>query len=91
MQTKLSLRRTGLSDHPDANDWTVHEDGRKGPIGRFYQDPAASRPENRWFWSIFVMAPARGHVKTDARAATLEEAKRQFVEAWETFKAWRPS
>ena len=23
MQTKLSLRRTGLSDDPDANDWTV--------------------------------------------------------------------
>jgi hypothetical protein len=25
MQTKLSLRRTGLSDHPDAKDWNVCE------------------------------------------------------------------
>jgi hypothetical protein len=32
-------------------------DGRHGP--------AATRQENRWFWSIYVVAPARGHVKTD--------------------------
>jgi hypothetical protein len=36
MQTELSLRRTGLSDDPNANGWTVHEDGRKEPIGRIY-------------------------------------------------------
>jgi hypothetical protein len=91
MQTKLSLRRAGLSDDPNAKDWTVHEDSRKESIGRIYQDPAATRPENRWFWSIYAMGTARSHVKTDARAATFEEAKRQFAEAWEAFKAWKPS
>jgi hypothetical protein len=91
MQTKLSLRRTGMSDDPNAEDWAVHEDGRKEAIGRIYRDPAATRPENRWFWSIYVMGNARDHVKADARAPTLDEAKRQFAEAWEAFKAWRPS
>ena len=32
-----------------------------------------------------------GATKTDALAATFEEGKRQFAEAWEAFKAWRPS
>jgi hypothetical protein len=33
---------------PDANDWSIYEDGVE--IGRLYEDQQASRPENRWFW-----------------------------------------
>ena len=46
------------------------------------------RPDNRWFWSIYVMGKARGHVTTDGRAASFEDAKRQFRKSWEKFQAW---
>jgi hypothetical protein len=80
----LTLRPTGLSGNPDANDWSVHEDGVE--IGRFYADLQATRSENRWFWSITVMGPARFRVRTDSRAATLEQAKADFLAAWAAFK-----
>ena len=81
----LTLRPTGLSGNPDANDWSVHEDGVE--IGRFYEDLQATRSENRWFWSITVMGPARFRVRTDSRAPTLEQAKADFQAAWAAFKA----
>jgi hypothetical protein len=81
----LTLRPTGLSRDPNANDWSIHEDGQE--IGRLYEDPTASRPEIAWFWSIIVMGPARDRVKTDGRAATLEEAKADFQTRWDAFKA----
>jgi hypothetical protein len=46
----------------------------------------ATQPENRWFWSITVMGPARFRVRTDSRAATLEQAKADFRVAWAAFK-----
>ena len=51
---------------PDANDWTISRTEEE--IGRLYEDDTASRPENRWFWSITVMGPARHQVRTDRRA-----------------------
>jgi hypothetical protein len=81
----LTLRPTRLSRDPDDQDWTVHDDGAE--IGRLYEDLQTNRPENRWFWSITVMGPARGHMRTSARAATLERAKADFQAAWEAFKA----
>jgi hypothetical protein len=54
-------------------------------------DQAATRQENRWFWSIYVVAPARGHVKTDCPSGDAGRGKRQFVEVRKAFKAWRPS
>ena len=63
----------------------MHEDGRE--IGRMYEGSEPSRPEIRWFWSIIVLGPARGHVKTDGRAATFAEAKAQFSKSWEAWKA----
>jgi hypothetical protein len=81
----LALRPTDLSGNPDANDWSVHEDGVE--IGRFYEDLQATRSENRWFWSITVMGPARFRVRTDSRAPTLEQAKADFQAAWAAFKA----
>jgi len=48
---------------------------------------ARGGPESmRWFWSIIVMGPARGRVRTDGRAATLEAAKADFAESWQAFK-----
>jgi hypothetical protein len=81
----LTLRPTGLSGNPGANDWSVHEDG--AAIGRLYEDLQATRSENRWFWSITVMGPARFRVRTDSRAPTLEQAKADFQAAWAAFKA----
>jgi hypothetical protein len=73
----LTLRPTRLSRNPDANEWSIHEDGAE--IGRLYEDCTASRPELTWFWSITVMGPARDRVKTDGRAPTFEDAKVQFA------------
>jgi hypothetical protein len=70
----------------DANDWSIREDGQE--IGRLYEDPAATRPELTWFWSTIVIGKARRRVKTDERAATLEDAKAQFAANWEAFR-WR--
>jgi hypothetical protein len=64
---------------------SIHEDGVE--IGRLYADLQASRPENRWFWCIQVMGPARFRVRIDSRAATLEQAKADFLTAWAAFKA----
>jgi hypothetical protein len=47
----LTLRPTRLSRDPNANDWSIHEDGVE--IGRLYEDWTATRPT--WFWSIIVM------------------------------------
>ena len=80
----LTLRRTNLSRDPDAQDWTIHEDGED--IGRLYEDQNASRPELRWFWSITVLGPARHRMRTDGRAPTLEQAKAEFNAAWDRFK-----
>jgi hypothetical protein len=80
----LSLRPTHLSRDPDANDWTIHEDGIE--IGRLCEDPTATRAENIWFWSIIVMGPARHKVRTDGRARSLEQAKADFAAHWEAFK-----
>jgi hypothetical protein len=80
----LTLRPTGLSRDPDRNDWSVHEDGQE--IGRLYEDLTATRPENAWFWSIIVMGPVRHKVRTDGRAPTFEQAKADFVGAWEAFR-----
>jgi hypothetical protein len=80
----LTLRPTGLSRDPNANDWSIYEDGAQ--IGRLYEDRQASRPETRWFWSITVMGPARFRVRTDGRAATLEQAKADFQDALDAFK-----
>jgi hypothetical protein len=55
--------------------------------GWLYKDRQASSPENRWFWSITVMGPARFRVRTNSRVATLEQAKADFQAAWSAFKA----
>src|ERR1700704_5822700 len=46
----LTLRPTRLSPRPDANDWTIHDDGMM--VGRIYEDRAANLPQGRWFWAL---------------------------------------
>jgi hypothetical protein len=75
---RLTLRRTGLSRNPEANDWVVIEEGVE--IGRIYEDFAISRAEVRWFWA-HNLPNARGQVSAHGRAATFEDAKAQFAAA----------
>jgi hypothetical protein len=81
----LTLRPTGLSGNPDRNDWSIYEDGEQ--IGQLYENLQATRPENRWYWCIQVMGPARFRVRTESRAAPLEQANADFQAAWAAFKA----
>ena len=82
----LSLRRTGLSSpaYRDWLDYVIVEDGRD--IGRLYED-RRSRPEYRWFWSITVHVDPKLVMNTSGRAATIEEAKAQFLASWEKCRA----
>jgi hypothetical protein len=75
----LTLRPSGLSHDPDAHDWSIHEDGDE--IGRLYEDPTAMRPEIAWFWSSQSWGLRDTNVRTDGRAATLEQAKADFPDA----------
>jgi hypothetical protein len=78
----LSLRRTGLSSpaYRDCLDYVIVEDGRD--IGRLYED-RHNRPEYRWFWSITVHVDPKLVMNTSGRAATLDEAKAQFLRNWQ--------
>jgi hypothetical protein len=82
----LSLRRTGLSSpaYRDLLDYVIVEDGRA--VGRLYED-RNSKPEYRWFWSITVHVDPKLVMNTSGRAATLEEAKAQFLASWEKCRA----
>lgn len=72
----LTLRRTDLPGAKD--DYTVHLDGDRKPIGRIYLTP--NRTKDQWFWTVyrFPSSPAdSGH------AASLDEAKAKFKGRWE--------
>jgi hypothetical protein len=82
----LTMRPTGLGsgidkDRPDysvcTGEWC---------IGRIYE--TRTGPESlRWFWALY--APSKpGSMRTDNRAATLDEAKAEFEASWKQWKAW---
>ncbi len=75
----LTLRPAGLSSpaYRDWLDYVIVEDGRD--VGRLYED-RHSKPELRWFWSY--VNPRRGII-TSGRAASLDEAKAQFLTNWQ--------
>jgi len=70
----LTLRPTGLSRDPNANDWNVFDGGTQ-PVGRIYEDKTAPVETPRWAWFLQVMGAGRAGVPMTGRAATLDEAK----------------
>ena len=79
----LILKRAKLS-RPSGQwqdeDYDVLADGKV--VGRIYEDGSASTPPDmRWFWSITAIVPAVPNV-TNGHAATLDEAKAKFRDAW---------
>jgi hypothetical protein len=83
----LTLRPTGLqcsAAFAHLADWSVYDDGRQ--IGRLREEHAPPRPERAWYWSITVLGPGRGRVRTEGHAASLEAAKADFQAQWEAFK-----
>jgi hypothetical protein len=83
------LRHPGLSDSfdlgsgidKDRPDYTVYCGG--WDVGRIYETRGG--PDNlRWFWSMTVNGP----MTRSGRVATLEEAKAQFQQSWDAWKAW---
>jgi hypothetical protein len=82
----LTLRRSGLSSpaYRDWLDYVIVEDGRD--LGRIYED-RHSRPELRWFWSITPYVNPMLGVVTSGRAASIEEAKAQFLANWQKCRA----
>jgi hypothetical protein len=51
--------------------------------GEFYED----RPDPRWFWSITVYVDPKQGIITSGRAASLDEAKAQFLSNWQRCRA----
>src|SRR5262249_54631736 len=64
----LTLRPTGLSRDPNAQDWNVF-DGDTRPVGRIYQDKTAPTEGACWAWFLQVTDAYRSGVKTTGRAA----------------------
>ena len=58
-------------------------------IGRIYETRTGPA-DLRWFWALY--APSKpGTMRTDNRAATLDEAKAEFEASWKQWKAWAGS
>ena len=82
----LTLRPTGLSSpvYADQPDYIDCEDGKA--IGRMYED-RHTPPDLRWFWSITVYVDPKQGINTSGRAASLDEAKAQFLSNWQRCRA----
>jgi hypothetical protein len=79
----LKLRPTGLGSGIDKDrpDYTVHSG--QWDVGRIYR--IRGDPDHlRWFWSLTVNGP----MTRAAHVATLDEAKAQFQNSWDAWKAW---
>ena len=83
---RLSLRHTGLAPpDPNPKDYVIIDAGRE--IGRLYEDRSAL-PELRWYWSIIVIGAHQAGIRTNGRAATIEEAKAQFEINYRKWLVW---
>jgi hypothetical protein len=82
----LTLRPTGLSSpaYRDLVDYMVIQDDRA--VGRIYED-RQTLPDLRWFWSITVYVDPKQGIHTSGRAASLDEAKAQFLSNWQRCRA----
>jgi hypothetical protein len=61
-------------------DYVIVENDRD--VGRLYED-RHSRPELRWFWAISIYVDPKLGITASGRAASLEEAKAQFLTNWQ--------
>jgi hypothetical protein len=52
-----------------------------------HEDPY-DPPELRWLWSIIVIGAHQAGIRTNGRAATLEEAKAQFQTNYRKWLVW---
>jgi hypothetical protein len=60
--------------------YVIVEDGRD--VVRVYED-RHTLPDLRWFWSITVYVNPELGITTSGRAASLDEAKAQFLTNWQ--------
>ena len=81
----LTLRPTGLSSpvYADQPDYIVCEDGKA--VKRMYED-RHTPPDLRWFWSITVYINPKLGITTSGRAASIEDAKAQFLTNWQNWR-----
>ena len=79
----LEFRSSGFNHPNDEHrvDYVIYSGN--WDVGRIFED-RSSTDDLRWFWSITVgsQRTRAGHV------ATLEEAKAQFQQSWDAWKAW---
>ena len=82
----LTLRPTSLSSPAYRNwlDYVIVADGRA--VGRIYED-RHTPPDLRWFWSITVYVDPKQGINASGRAASLDEAKAQFLSNWQRCRA----
>jgi hypothetical protein len=83
----LTMRPTGLSSpvDKDRQDFTVY--CGEWAVGRIYEQRGG--PDSmRWFWSLYGMLGKPVDMRTNGRAATLDQAKAQFETAWRQWLAW---
>jgi hypothetical protein len=83
--TDYTLRKTGLSDDPQAEDYQPHYKG--APVGRIYCAEFAGQKKYRW--SIYInhiAQPAEG-VQLMGYTATLDEATAAFKASFEALIA----
>jgi hypothetical protein len=73
----LAVRPTSLAPpfYQGRKDYVISDGGRE--VGRMCEDRMLSLP---WFWSIIVAGAPHAGFRTDGRANTFDEAKRQFQE-----------
>ena len=65
-------------------DYIVIQDDRA--VGRIYED-RQTLPDLRWFWSITIYVNPKRDINTSGRAASLDEAKAQFLSNWQRCRA----
>jgi hypothetical protein len=83
----LTLRPTRLGSPIDSDREDYGVFSREWRIGRIYE--IRGGPDHlRWFWALNGILGKPGGLRTDDRAATLEEAKAQLRESWDIWLKW---
>jgi hypothetical protein len=81
-ETIITAALVGRQPRPTYRDLVVYiviQDDRA--VGRIYED-RQTLPDLRWFWSVTVYVDPKQGINTSGRAATLDEAKAQFLSNW---------